>query len=302
MSGRLVILSDTHLGLPKRSVASPEMLRPIWQGATRLILNGDTADVHHPRHRSTAARQMLRLLDLCEADGVAVTVLSGNHDPYLSDVRHLSLAGGSVFVTHGDALHPSIAPWCAGAGRIRRAHDRAWAALDPEARGDLVHRLRVSQHAALAEWTERESTARTSLRRILLQPWMVARVLWYWRVAPDLAARFAADHAPHARYFVFGHSHHPGIWKRGALTVINTGCFGFPGRPRAVVVENGRLLVFPVLRDKGRYVFADQPIARYDLPDAATDETPGPFRSRAALAAAHQPLYDAIAASQAASG
>ena len=129
MSQRTVIVSDTHLGRPHGSVGSADAMRPLWQGVDRLIINGDAAEVHHPIHRAAAARQILRLVDLCDADGVTLTLLSGNHDPYLSETRHLSLAGGAVFVTHGDVLHPSIVPWSPAAPVIRQAHREARAVL-----------------------------------------------------------------------------------------------------------------------------------------------------------------------------
>lgn len=110
MKDRIVILSDTHMGRPEAVVRSPAELAPLWRGADSLVINGDVAEVHDPRHRVKAAGQVLELHDLCERDGVDLTLLSGNHDPYISDTRHLKLANGAVFVTHGDALHPSIAP------------------------------------------------------------------------------------------------------------------------------------------------------------------------------------------------
>ena len=92
MPGRIVILSDTHLGRPSCGAQSARALRPLWQGASHLIVNGDVAEIHHPRHWGEAARETMHLLDLCEEDSVALTLLSGNHDPFISEVRHLHLA------------------------------------------------------------------------------------------------------------------------------------------------------------------------------------------------------------------
>ena len=47
-SQRVVILSDTHIGKPGRGAPSAESLRPLWQKASRLILNGDVAEIHDP--------------------------------------------------------------------------------------------------------------------------------------------------------------------------------------------------------------------------------------------------------------
>lgn len=271
---RIVILSDTHMGRPDALIRSPKMLCPLWRGASTLVINGDVAEVHDPRYRVPAAKQVLELHDLCERDGVELTLLSGNHDPYISDTRHLLLADGSVFVTHGDALHPAIAPWCPSAARVRRSYDRAMASLNPEDRGTLASRLSASQHSAHEHWAEFESALQHStLRQLVRRPWMVFEILWYWHTIPGLAMRFAQEHAPQAKFFVFGHTHRQGIWERGGIKLINTGSFGFPGRPRAVVIEAGRLRVYRVRHDGGSWGFSEAPLTEYTLP--ATEVSAG---------------------------
>lgn len=266
MQDRIVILSDTHMGRPDSVVRSPQMLRPLWRGASAVVVNGDVAEIHDPRYRVAAAQQVLQLHDLCEQDGVELTMLSGNHDPYISDTRHLLLADGTVFVTHGDALHPTIAPWSPSAARVRRAHDLALASLTPEDRGTLASRLSVCQHAAHEHWSEyEEALQHSALRQLIVRPWMAFQVLWYWHNVPELAQRFAQEYAPGARFFIFGHTHRQGIWRRGGLTLVNTGSFGFPGRPRAVVIEDGRLSVHRIRRRNGEFCFVDPAIAEWTL-------------------------------------
>jgi len=232
---RILIISDLHLGREHGAAPSAEALRPIWRGAHRLVLNGDIAEVHHPEHWTVAARETIRLMDLCEEDGVEVTILSGNHDPFLSDIRHLHLAGGRVFVTHGDVLHPAVAPWSPAAGRIRNAQADAMASLEASERMDLESRLSASQHACYAEWAEGRRLEREAKRSTFLgmfaRPWALVQVLHYWRLFPKLAAAFAREHAPDARFTVIGHTHRGGRWRFGEHVVINTGSFGFPGRP-----------------------------------------------------------------------
>jgi predicted phosphodiesterase len=266
MKNRIVILSDTHMGRPEALVRSPRMLRPLWQGASAVVVNGDVAEVHDPRYRVNAAQQVLELHDLCERDGVELTLLSGNHDPYISDTRHLLLANNAVFVTHGDALHPAIAPWCPSAARVRQAHDRAMASLHPQDRGTLASRLSVTQHAAHEHWAQFEvALQQSALRQLLVRPWMAIEVLHYWHSIPGRAQKFAQQHAPGARFFIFGHTHRQGIWRRGGRTLINTGSFGFPGSPRGVVIDDGRLSVHKIRRRNGEFRFADPAIARWPL-------------------------------------
>ncbi len=266
MSHRIVILSDTHMGRADAVVRSPAELAPLWRGADSLVINGDVAEVHDPRYRVKAAEQVLELHDLCERDGVDLTLLSGNHDPYISDTRHLKLANGAVFITHGDALHPSIAPWCPTAARVRHSYDNALATLKPEERDTLASRLSVTQHAAQEHWVAFEKVIqRSAMQQLVRRPWMGFEVLWYWHTVPDLAKQFAKQHAPEAKFFIFGHTHHQGVWQRDDLTIINTGSFGFPGQPRAVVIEDDRLRVFKVSRKGDVFDYADAPLAEYEL-------------------------------------
>ena len=266
MAGRIVILSDTHLGRPSCAALSAAALRPLWRGASHLIVNGDLAEVHHPQHWPQAAQQTMHLLDLCEQDSVALTLLSGNHDPFISEVRHVHLADGQVFVTHGDALHPAVAPWSPAAGRMRKAHEEALAAIEPESRNHLESRLKASQHASHAQWTQlQEEASHSTVRGMLLRPWAIVQVLHYWTVFPKLVSSFIKEHAPQARFAILGHTHRPGIWTINNRVIINTGAFGFPGRPRAVCLDDGRLEVWPIRRRGGLYEFGLKPVAEYQL-------------------------------------
>ncbi len=264
---RIVILSDLHLGGPQAPEVSA--LRPLWADADEVIFNGDTAEVHHPDYWSHAARALLQLFDSCEADQTVPTFISGNHDPYLSDQRHAHLAGGDVFVTHGDAMHPAIAPWSPARHRLRRAHDAALSAVAEESRDNLETRLAACQHASFAEWNDpdevRAETRRTSRLGLLLRPFLIARILRYWSIFPRLAAEFTARHAPDARIIVTGHSHRAGIWTVNGRTVINTGCFSFPSHPRAVVIESGTLSVFPIHRNGAIYELAPSALRVFDV-------------------------------------
>lgn len=278
MSSRTLILSDLHLGRPRLAALSAEALRPLWQGCSRLIINGDVAEVHHPTHWAIAARQVLRLHDLCEDDNVELTLLSGNHDPYLTDVRHLELANGSVFITHGDVLHPAIAPWSPRAGIMRDAHERAIEAIPPEERSHLDTRLKVSQFASHVEWSDMAHEAsKSSVPQMLMRPWSVPQVLWYWWRFPRLAARFLHDHAPKSRIGVFGHTHRAGIWTIDHRVIINTGSFGFPGQPRAVMIENDRdVRVLAIEPGETAYRFVNEPVRELTLP-ASIHSAPEPL-------------------------
>lgn len=276
MNGRLVILSDMHLGRRWAAAPSAAALRPLWQGADHLIINGDVAEVHHLAHRGAANHQLGELLRFCEEDGVAVRLLTGNHDAYLSDSRHLLLGDGEVFVTHGDVFHPAIAPWSRLADQMRATYWRVLGEAESSGEPDerLVQELRAAEHAGYEEWADRQHQPPSdSLLEMLGRPWQAAMVIAYWRAFPGLAARFAERHAPMARYLVVGHSHRQGIWTVGERVIINTGSYGFPGRPRAVLVEDGVLSVWAVRWRRGAYRLGERPIARYELGAAVPEAT-----------------------------
>lgn len=263
-----MILSDTHLGRPRRGAQSAQALRGLWQGADRLIINGDVAEVHDQTCRGAAARQVIHLQDMCEADGVKLTLISGNHDPFMTDRRHLSLAGGEVFVTHGDAIHPAISPWTSHRQSLRRLHSQAVAAVQQSRGPQADVPYATAQYASLLQWDAfatyphcKPSWATRYVQHIA----KTGRVLWYWHTLPRNASAFAHWHAPHCRFFIFGHIHRAGIWRQAGRVLINTGSYDWPGRPRAVVIENGFLAVHAIQRERGRYHLAQRPLRRYAL-------------------------------------
>ncbi len=265
--GRTIILSDTHLGRPNLGGQSPESLRPLWQGASRLIFNGDTAELHIPEYRVDAARQVIAIQQMCDEDGVEMTLLPGNHDPMVSERRHLALCNGEVFVTHGDALHPAISPWTAHRGDLRRFHDYALRSLEEQATA-LDARLDAAAYASHLTWDDQywheHHGPAGRLRQRMAYAVKVARVLWYWQTLPQRAAEFARRFAPEARFFVFGHIHRAGIWRRGSHTLINTGSYDFPINPRAVVIEKGELRVHRV-EWHAAYRLSPAPVATFAL-------------------------------------
>lgn len=262
MSERVVIFSDTHLGGPGRGARTPEALRPLWRGAQRLILNGDIAELSDPTWRVRAAQHVMRIQELCEADGVELKLLSGNHDPMLSDQRFLRLYDGALFVTHGDVLHPAISPWNSNADALERLNAEALASLRPSERMELDPILAAAQHASNLKWDDIAShphVHETRLQRILALPPKAARVFWFWLTMPRRAAKFVAHNAPESRFFIFGHYHRTGVWKSGPRVIINTGAFGGIMPPAAVVIEDQKVNVHSVLPDGEAYRLSPQP-------------------------------------------
>ena len=264
MPERYIILSDLHFGRAGPEF-TPVSLRGLWRAGDHLIINGDCAELHDPRYWDVARRQVLELEDLCEADGVTLTLLAGNHDPSISPLRHLFLAGGEVLVTHGDVIHPAIAPWCHTAPLIRSAFREAMSTLPVESHATLQSRLWASQHAATVKWERvRDQIGWISPSRLLLRPWAFVQILIYWATFPREVRKFVADYAPESKIVVLGHTHRQGVWIKNGVTVINTGAYGFPAKPRAVLIEGREMSVLPLRRSSAGYVFG-KPIARFPL-------------------------------------
>ena len=263
MHRRTVILSDTHLAGKGQGAGSADALRPLWQGANELVMNGDTAELSHPTQRADAARQILRLQDLCEEDGVRLTFLSGNHDPLITDRRFLRLCSGEVFLTHGDMLHPAISPWTSYAKQLRELHQDALSQLELVDRAQLDQQAMAAAHASHIKWdhmAEHEPPAMGKLAKRVDQARKVAKVLWFWHRLPKLAAQFAQRYAPDARFFIFGHIHRAGVWQFGHQTIINTGSYHCPRRPHAVVLDGQTLSMYRVNYDADNgHQLADRP-------------------------------------------
>jgi predicted phosphodiesterase len=137
--------------------------------------------------------------------------------------------------------------------RERRA--AALASMPEETRESLEAHLTASQHASHVDWDDMPEQARKStVPAMLMRPLALLQVWRYWRAFPRLAAAFVRTHAPVARFAVLGHTHRPGIWTVDDLVIINTGSFGFPGHPRAVVIDGDRTLrVFRIIKQRGAY-------------------------------------------------
>lgn len=254
MQRRTVILSDTHLAGNGQGAGSADALRPLWQGADELILNGDTAELSHPTQRVGAAHEVMRIQDLCEEDGVRLTFLSGNHDPLITDRRFLRLCSGEVFLTHGDMLHPAISPWTSYAKELRELHEDALSQLELIDRAQLDQQAMAAAHASNIKWdhlAEHEPPALGILAKRIDQGRKVAKVLWFWHRLPKLASAFAQHYAPESRFFIFGHIHRAGVWQFGHQTIINTGAYHYPRKPHAVVLEGQTLSMHRVQYDAG---------------------------------------------------
>lgn len=265
MPERFLIMSDLHLGRqPWRATA--DKMRTAWEGHDHLIINGDVAELYDPRFVAEAERQTLRLQELCEADGISMTLIAGNHDPYVTEQRYLYLAGGKILLTHGDTIDPAIAPWCDTAPLMRQTFHETIESFPVENRERLETRLIATHHAALAKWEFIKNDLHTvGLRRMLRRPWSFYHVIRYWRRFPREAAKFMEFYAPGATMLITGHTHRQGVWTIGGRTIINTGAFAFPAKPHVVSVEGDRVELYRLVREGDGYRRAKTPMRSFEV-------------------------------------
>jgi predicted phosphodiesterase len=261
-SQRTLVLSDLHLGRTDAAVQSHRFARLISE-CSRVIVNGDAAELHHARFRASAEEELLRLRDLCDRANVRLDLIAGNHDPYISEIRSLSLCGGSIYITHGDAFHPAIAPWSPYAAAMEKAYRTALAAspagLDPE-----TALLAAARDAAVAEWQALGDGAYIStIFSVAVRPHRALAALNYWRRYPAMTLDWASRHAPSADTVIVGHSHRPFVTTLRGVRIVNTGAYAFPGRPLAVVIEGREVAAHRIDMSERLFQLSASPLARW---------------------------------------
>lgn len=264
----LRILSDLHLFDADSRVRQAEQLTPLFHGVDHLVLNGDTCDTE----RDLPVDELERLLAFFRASVPRVTILTGNHDPAISDQHELLLADGQVWVTHGDVLFPEATPWSTLRAELIRRIEHGMAAIPAAERHTIAARLRVHRAACLnlaREFDHRATSPLARLNRLritLFPPHKILAMLRAWRDTPRLAAGLAAAQRPSARVVITGHIHNPGVWTQPCgRVVINTGAFGPPRGALLVDLVDQRLVVRKVVEQAGQFhpgkVVAEIPLA-----------------------------------------
>jgi predicted phosphodiesterase len=266
------ILSDIHYGDRASRVNRLPQLRPLLDGVTHLVLNGDTLDTRPGPLPAHTAECRIAVSEFFSREVAASTFLTGNHDADFSPLHHLDLADGEVFVTHGDIFFDDIVPWSKDAALISRRIAEELRSLPSELHHHLDHRLAVLRRVA-ASIPQRHQSERSRIKYALhyiadtvWPPLRTFRVMRAWRLAPRRAVELTQRHRPAAKFILSGHTHRPGIW-RGlvGVTVINTGSFCPPLGGYAVDLEENRLAVRRVDVRAGEFrpgeVVAEFPLA-----------------------------------------
>ncbi len=254
------IVSDVHYADRSSRVRELGQLRPLLEGATSVVFNGDTLDTRRDRIPQRTAERRREVLDFFAAAGTPVTFLTGNHDPDLSRQHAVEFEAGRILVTHGDVLFDAIVPWAKDASAIRRKVLAALAALPDDGGCRLDGRLAAFRSVA-ASIPQRHQSEPDPLRYALSlagdtvwPPRRVFSILRAWREAPGRAAALARAHRPRARFIVIGHTHIPGVWRTASgIVVVNTGSFCRPFGATVAEVSPGRIRIRRIEARRGEF-------------------------------------------------
>jgi predicted phosphodiesterase len=279
-AGLTRILSDLHFGDHGSRVHRLAQLRPLLDGVSHLVLNGDTVDSRPGPYPEHTAACRAAALEFFPRAAPRVTYLSGNHDADFSPVHHLDLAAGRIFVTHGDIFFDDIVPWSRDAALIGRKIEDEFRLFPAEHRHVLEHRFAVFRRVAAAI-PQRHQSERNRLKYLLhyladtvWPPLRTLHILRAWRDAPARAAAFVRRHRPGARFILTGHTHRPGIWRsEDGVTVINSGSFCPPLGGTCIDLRPGSLAVRRVERRRGDFragtVIAEFPLAGHEYGESS---------------------------------
>jgi predicted phosphodiesterase len=264
------VISDLHYGDRSCRVRSLSQLRPLLDGASSLLFNGDTLDTRQGRNPQRTALKRREVLDFFASAGLPVIFLTGNHDPDFSPHHAAEFESGRILITHGDVLFDTIVPWAKNAPEIRRRILEALLALPGDAGSKLDGRLRAFRSVA-ASLPQKHQMEPDPLRYALSlagetvwPPHRVLSILRAWREAPGRAAALARRHRPKARFIAIGHTHLPGVWRTASgVVVVNTGSFCRPFGAMVLEISPGRLRVRHV-EAKGQAFHPGAEVARFE--------------------------------------
>jgi len=258
---KILILSDIHFCKNGSSVQSYESIRSLWVGFDTLILNGDTAETLSSTLADPSIQLTESLVDAATEDGLQVILLGGNHDPDISNCDHVYLLNEKILVFHGHVAFQGVAPWSWRSPHIqqlRKDHIRS--------RGDgfmaQLEAVRAASSSVRMKVFEKNRPSYFGLLMFAIPS--MFQVLRGWVVFPSLISDWVNAYSPQSSVIITGHTHRPGIWKRGNKTIINTGCFGlrgFPARPKAVVVEGQQISLFTLQKRGGAYGLGRQDLS-----------------------------------------
>ena len=265
------IISDLHYADSTSWVRSLASLRPLFEEADQIIVNGDAVD---SQATDDGPGLLAEVKSFFAEFAPPTEFITGNHDPDISSVHELSLCDNRAWLTHGDILFDDIAPWSAAVGEIRRRLVHLSAHLSPVERAQIETRLRLFRLASFKLPRECDPGDRNLLRcairlfRVFFPPQRTLAMLRCWRDGPGLADALAEAQRPAAQLVVVGHTHCPVVWRApSGRVIVNTGAFGPMRGPLAVELAAEKVRVVSIAR-RGGFFRLDEKVAEFPLAPA----------------------------------
>lgn len=237
------IISDLHLGHRVSRIERVESLRPLIAGAATVIFNGDTWQELARELKERSRRMLGELKEICCQEGCLPVFLPGNHDPGWPGKGYVELCGGTVVVTHGDALLRDGSPWKREILTGRERVEELWK-LRPGAHSDVNERHLLAREIAIALPSSSHPGGRKFWQRAfdaVSPPQRGIEMVKAWWRQPENGTAFCDRYFPDAEFLLIGHFHRGGSWRCGGRRIINTGSFLNPGRARWVEIADGWL-------------------------------------------------------------
>jgi len=251
----LRILSDLHFRDAASRLRRLEDLEPLFEGVDELWLNGDTCD----NQTGMSAADVVAIRCFFRTRVPAVRFLTGNHDPDISADHWCATPDGRLCATHGDAFFENAAPWSRQLATLGARIRTAMAAPPELDDNTLAGRLALHRIACtgLPRECDPENTSPLHrLRRLVTEFWPPRQplaMLHAWRSLPDRVAAVAPRWFTRAQVVVTGHVHYPKVWRRGSLTIVNTGALTGPLGAYLVDVIGNRVAVHRLKLRRGRW-------------------------------------------------
>lgn len=246
----VAVLSDLHLAHPASYLGDPARLMPLLGPARTVVFNGDTCELLNVQRRKRSEEMLERLIEACIDRGARPIFLTGNHDPNVSSLHYLDLFDGRVFLTHGDCLHPMVAPWSKEGPVMWEERLRLLCgAPDPVELEPMMQLIkRTTLVAAVYQPNLRKKLlARAEiLSRFIYRPHRILLTLDYWANVAHFSHEIKMRHRPEAKLMLIGHTHRHGVWQARDYTLINTGSYQPLSRPLVVLMDDRRAKVYKV--------------------------------------------------------
>jgi predicted phosphodiesterase len=273
------IFSDLHYGDRASTLCSLADLRPLLDGTSQIVLNGDTLDTRSGPNPAATKEALNEVTEFFAKESHSTIWLTGNHDPDISDQHAVELRDRRVYVTHGDILFDNLVPWSRDAGLLGRRVAAELASLGHQERLQLRYQFVAARRAA-ASVPQRHQSERHPVKYAvglaadtIWPPFRIFNVLKAWRETPLRAAALLKRHELPARVFVMGHTHRRGITHtRDNICVINTGSFCPPCAGAVVDVAADQVRLRSVVRQAGEFRLGDT-IAEFALAHATSAQT-----------------------------